>query len=356
VIAERERELTLELPIQQLAFFHNELQHMARLLKTTPGAGRIVGAQGVLESILDTIAEFNDFIVSRFGVPQGSVAEATSEPIEASVAVPWDAFPGEAEREAYLLRLQIDLEAILDELRTIRESLAGDEMLLELLSQGEERHAGAVKDEMLGIYATLAAILQECIKALSEISEEAEAQPAIVLPPPAPAAAPRPPSTPPAVTTSAMPTLLAPLPQVVATATVPAGQQMPTLLAPLPQVPPPPAGEGEATGLALVPGREAEGEAPPEPDYAHRSEEEAIHLLQDFFNEHSPEGFLAKDQESEFERMTHQLLVVVCSGVTFKDSDFATRSRRLRDTFALRKKLHNRLTLNEFKAYFRQTR
>ncbi len=366
VIAEREREVALALPIQQLLFFHNELQHMASLLKTTPGAGRIVGAQGVLESILDTISEFSDFIVNRFGVTQRSVTEATSQPMEASVAVPWDAFPGEAEREAYLLRLQIDLEAILDELRTIRESLAGNEMLLDLLSQGEAGNAGIVKETMLGIYATLAEILQECIKALSEIpaveapEEEAPAlpQPAAVARPPA-VAAPAQPAPPSPASAPAPPASTS---EMFATATVPAGPRTavppPAASAPTEGRPAPSApGQGEATGLDVVPGRGAEAEElPQEPDTTHRSEDEAIRFLQDFFNQNSPEGFLMKSQEHEFERMTRQLLVVVCSGVTFSDTDFATRSRRLRDTFTLRKKLHNTLTLNEFKAYFRQTR
>ena len=91
---------------------------------------------------------------------------------------------------------------------------------------------------------------------------------------------------------------------------------------------------------------------PVEPDGAHRTEEEAVRFLQEFFNGHSPEGALLRADEPEFGRMVRQLLGIVCPGVAFDETKVAARMKALRDTFALRKKLRNALTLREFKAFF----
>jgi len=112
----------------------------------------------------------------------------------------------------------------------------------------------------------------------------------------------------------------------------------------------------EPTGLELARGAPDLGpgpsQEPPGPDGAHQSEEEAVHHLQSFFNDHSPEGTLLRADEPEFARMVRQLLAIVCPEAELSDSKLGMRTKALRDTFALRKKLHNRLTLTEFKAFF----
>ena len=74
--------------------------------------------------------------------------------------------------------------------------------------------------------------------------------------------------------------------------------------------------------------------------------------LQTFFNDNSPEGTLLKAQEIDFTRLVAQIVGVVCAGVTFTPNDLATRIRVLRDTFAVRKRLNNMLTVREFKSFF----
>jgi hypothetical protein len=54
--------------------------------------------------------------------------------------------------------------------------------------------------------------------------------------------------------------------------------------------------------------------------------------------------------------MARQLVSLVCQGYTFSETDFASRLKRLKETFTLRKKLHNAMTLAEFKAEFRPPR
>lgn len=128
-----------------------------------------------------------------------------------------------------------------------------------------------------------------------------------------------------------------------------------------PPVAPPPAAPApaEATGLAVArePGPlDVFPEAPPAPDYEHLSEEEAVRQLQRFYDEHSGDSGLARGDEQELERMARQLVGLVCQGYAFSATDFAARLKRLKETFALRKRLHNAITLTEFKAYFRPPR
>jgi hypothetical protein len=50
--------------------------------------------------------------------------------------------------------------------------------------------------------------------------------------------------------------------------------------------------------------------------------------------------------------MVAAALVRVCPGVTVKGAELTARIKVLKDTFALRKKLRNTLTLREFRSLF----
>ncbi|MCU0242063.1 MAG: hypothetical protein MUF51_06535, partial [Vicinamibacteria bacterium] len=259
------------------------------------------------------------------------------------------------------------------------------------------------------ICAILPKLLRECLEALARIPQPEPEESGVEFPEPAPqpmAMPPAPPFIAPA-TAQAKPFVLPPLPVPAQPAPVPAflkptppapppvpvpsipappvaitpapplpAPSVPPPVAPAPPAPPAPsipppiapappvaatapvvsaaAPQAEATGLALS-GKDAAATAAP-PSATQPIEEEALHALQQFFNDNSPDGPLLKSQEDEFIRMAVKLVAIVVPGVTFAQTDFSLRIRQLKDTFVLRKKLRNRLTLTEFKAYFRKTR
>ncbi len=82
------------------------------------------------------------------------------------------------------------------------------------------------------------------------------------------------------------------------------------------------------------------------------SDEESVRALQEYFNANTSEGALPKAQEPEFAGLVAETLVRVCPGVTITGADLAARIKVLKDTFALRKKLKNTLTLREFRSLF----
>jgi hypothetical protein len=246
--------------------------------------------------------------------------------------------------------LQLAIEGLRDEIEVIRESLMGNTALMDVLERSPDFMREMARGEFMDFCSALKELVDGCLATLARIPHDEAA--AAVAPSPARTPAQPPPAPPPAWPAS-VPAAPAVAPTAVpAPAPPPVSAPRPAMSAPWPApsappvaaaVPPPPAPEpppAEVTG----------------PDYQHRSEEEAVHDLQEFFNTNSPEGTLVKADDREFTRMVAQIVGVICVGITFTPADLATRIRVLRDTFGVRKRLNNKLTLREFKSFFGMTR
>jgi hypothetical protein len=333
VFAEQERVAPLEMQMQQLGFFRKELRHMVGVVEEAPMTGWSVEARSALEGVLDMASDLHDALVSRHALPSFSVRHSVEMPFdEAGLGVALD---DEGLRSEGMSpeALQLAVEGLRDEVQVIRESLMGNTALVEVLEHSPDFMREMARGEFIDFCSALKELVDGCLATLSRIPhDEADAAiaPAPVRPfAPAPAAAA--PARP-----ASVPAALAVAPPAVAPPAVAPPAVAPPAAPPLALEPPP----AEPTG----------------PDYQHRSEEEAVHDLQEFFNNNSPEGTLLQVDEREFTRRVAQIVGVICAGVTFTPAVLATRIRVLRDTFGVRKRLNNTLTLREFKSFFGMTR
>jgi hypothetical protein len=376
---------------------------MVVFLEQTTDLGHSAEARSQLEAVLDSISDLHDRLIATYELPPSNVAPATPEmPFEeAGLGGALEEGPT-PERETRLETLHLELEGLRDEVQAIREALVDDPALKGLLDQ----LGGQLREKGLSELNEMCVCLNQLVERLVEMLAKMPAAEETALPDGSGADAPAPAAPPPSLfppiqfaplapTTPSVPLPQAPLvpsggkarpsPSPGAETLPPAGtmrstaapgaQTLPPLGAPAPSVQEPfsdaqtplrpggpisspaaPVPASEPKGLELARGGPDLGPVPPQepagPDGTHQSEEEAVHYLQAFFNDHSPEGTLLRADEPEFTRMVRQLLSIVCPEAEPSDAKLGMRTKALRDTFALRKKLHNRLTLTEFKAFF----
>ena len=292
---ERARAGTHELVLQQLAFFRKELRRGVAFLTETPGLGRTLGVRGPLERVLDTATDLHDALLAKFSLPSLSVSQAVDQPFEEA------GIGGLIEEDdtgpmTSPIMLTNNLQALQEQVVLVRESLIDNEALADLMAHGEDFLRAMAGGELLELTSTLKELLDKCLELISMLPPDAQAgADAAASSPQAPAQAswPRPP-----------------------------------------------------TSVMVPPGETAPTEDQPS------ASEETVRSLQDFFNRNSPEGVFLKDREAEFARMVAAALVTVCPEVSVGGADLAARIKVLKDTFTLRKKLKNTLTLREFKAFF----
>jgi hypothetical protein len=292
---EQARAGTHELALQQLAFFRKELRRGVAFLTDTPGLGRTLGIRGTLERVLDTATDLHDALHAKFALPSLSVSQAVDQPFE-EAGIGGLLEDDDTGPVTSPVMLASNLQALEEQVVLVRESLIDNETLADLFAQGEDFLRAMAGGELLELASTLKELLDKTLELIS------------MLPPDA-----------------------GPAPQMKAPATQ-APAQAPGLRSPT---------------SVLVPTEEApSGEDRPS------SGEATVRSLQEFFNDNSPEGVLLRSHESEFAQMVAAALVTVCPEVAVGGADLAARIKVLKDTFALRKKLKNTLTLREFKAFF----
>ena len=351
VFAEQERVAPLQMQLQQIGFFRKELRHMVSVVEQAPVTGWTAEARSALEGVLDAASDLYDALTSRHALPSFSMRRSVEMPFdEAGLGVALDdEGPGPADMNPEALQLAI--EGLRDEVQVIRESLLDNTALVDVLERSPDFMREMARGEFIDFCSVLKDLVDGCLATLARIpSDDRPAAPAARPErPPRPAVAPAPAAVAPA------PAAVAPAPAAVAPA--------PAVLAPA--VAPPPAAPslGSINPGPVVPAASPQSsaaaeasDAPTGAEYQHRSEEEAVRQLQDFFEGNSPEGTLLKAEEREFTRMVAEIVGVICPGVTFTAADLATRIRVLRDTFGVRKRLRNMLTLREFKSFFGATR
>jgi hypothetical protein len=321
VFAEQERVAPLEMQLQQIGFFRKELHHMVNVVEQAPRAGWTVEARSALEGVLDTASDLRDALAARYTLPSFSVSASADMPLEETGL-------GEALEEEGLAAegtgpeaLQLAVEGLRDEIQVIRESLIDNASLADVLERSPDFMREMARGEFIEFCSVLKELVDSCLAALARVPADA-------------GPAPPPPST----TASPVWPTPAPMPPVV------------------PSASPPAASAPAATAPPASPAAAPAAETPTGADYQHRTDEEAVQQLQEFFDANSPEGTLLKAQEREFTRMVAEIVGVVCAGVTFTPQDLAMRIKVLRDTFAVRKRLHNKLTVREFKSFFGLTR
>jgi hypothetical protein len=326
VFAEQERVAPLQMQLQQIGFFRKELRHMVSVVEQAPVTGWTAEARSALEGVLDAASDLYDALVSRHALPSFSMRRSVEMPFdEAGLGVALDdEGPGPADMNPEALQLAI--EGLRDEVQVIRESLLDNTALVDVLERSPDFMREMARGEFIDFCSLLKELVDGCLATLARIPSDDR--------PAAPAAHPERPPRP----------AVAPAPAAVAPA-----------VAPLPAAPSPvainpahvvPAASPQSSAAA------AASDAPTGAEYQHRSEEEAVRQLQDFFEGNSPEGTLLKAEEREFTRMVAEIVGVICPGVTFTAADLATRIRVLRDTLGVRKRLRNTLTLREFKSFF----
>lgn len=339
VFAEQERVAPLEMQLQQLGFFRKELRHMVNVVEQAPRAGWTTEARAALEGVLDTASDLRDALASRYALPDFSVSASADMPIdEAGLGVALDeeglgADGGNPEA------LQLTVEGLRDEIQVIRESLVDNASLVDVLERSPDFMREMARGELIQFCSVLKELIDGCLAALARILADAGPAPARHERPPQPAV--EPPR--PAVVPVTRPTPAAPTPAAPSAARPSMPEPRP-VATPVAAPAPPPAPESMTEA------------APAGAEYQHRTEEEAVEQLQEFFEANSPEGTLLKAQERDFTRMVAEIVAVVCAGVTFTPAALATRIKVLRDTFAVRKRLRNKLTLREFKSFFGVTR
>lgn len=330
VFAEQERVAPLEMQLQQIGFFRKELRHMVSVVEQAPVTGWTVEARSALEGVLDTASDLHDVLVSRHALPSFSVKRSVEMPFEeAGLGVSLDD-EGRDSANMSPEALQLAIEGLRDEVQVIRESLGDNAALVDILDRSPDFMREMARGEFIEFCSVLKELVDGCLATLARIPSDDRPATPVARPErlPRPAVAPVPVAVAPAVA----PPLAGPLPADFKQA---------------PAVPPAP---------APPPAGAATQDAPTGMEYQHRSEEEAVRQLQEFFESNSPEGTLLKAQEREFTRMVAEIVVVICPGVTFTAADLATRIKVLRDTFGVRKRLRNTLTLREFKSFFGVTR
>jgi len=352
VLAGREEEEVGEQQRQQLVFFNKQLDHVVLFLRSTPALSSAEGAQDTLQQILDSAAKLNELLGAMCSAARIPVEKPSAEtPFEEAglaglfeEAGLGEQLEGNGDRASATdaSSLEADLEGLLYEVQTIRAILADSTDLASLLEPEGPGVNQRARDEIKGMASRTAELLQECLDALSKLP-----------------AAPAKPQGEPESLAPASDRLLWAQAEPAPPAQGPAPSATPP---PLPDFPPVSAiggpAPGEQKGLALAEDgpqilRAADPEAPPEEDYSHKSENEALKSLQGFFNDNSPSGAMLRPKDPEFERMIKSLLGVLHPDVVFEGSDFVSRLRLLKNTFALRKRLSNSLTVEEFDAFFK---
>jgi hypothetical protein len=335
VFAEQERVAPLEMQLQQIGFFRKELRHMVSVVEQAPVTGWTAEARAALEGVLDTASDLHDVLVSRHALPSFSVKRSVEMPFdEAGLGVSLD---DEGRESANMSpeALQLAIEGLRDEVQVIRESLGDNTALVEVLERSPDFMREMARGEFIDFCSVLKELVDGCLATLARIPSDDRPAASIARPerPSRPAVAPVPAAVAPAVVARAVAPPLAAPPPIAFT--------------PAPVVPAAPAPPPTAAAISDV---------PTGAEYQHRSEEEAVRQLQEFFESNSPEGTLLKAQDREFARMVAEIVVVICPGGTFTAADLATRIKVLRDTFGVRKRLRNKLTLREFKSFFGVTR
>jgi hypothetical protein len=288
---ERARAGTHELALQQLAFFRKELRRGVAFLTETPGLGRTLGVRGPLERVLDTATDLHDALLAKFSLPSLSVSQAVDQPFE-EAGIGGLIEDDDTGPMTSPIMLTNNLQALQEQVVLVRESLIDNETLADLMAHGEDFLRAMAGGELLELTSTLKELLDKCLELISMLPPDTQPGARAEAPPP-PAPGPRPP-----------------------------------------------------TSVLVSP------EERPPADDRQSADESTVGSLQDFFNRNSPEGVFLRDREAEFARMVASALVTVCPEVAVSGADLAARIKVLKDTFALRKKLKNTLTLREFKAFF----
>jgi hypothetical protein len=324
VLAAGAEEERAQRALQELTSARRALEHAVVFLRDASAVERVPGARMLLESVLDTASELRDALAAAHAQPAAELAEGLGgleiDDSTATVALSEDE-DGEAGLRPEVARLEFDLGGLEDEVRGIREALCSHEDLAHLAAGADSPTVDLARSALTDLHRALRDVLDESLHLLTRLPLE---------PPPEP--------------------VVESLPPLVPSAAPPA--------APEPAAIPRPAPNAQETGLALAPEAElpplsAGGEEEPAlegPDYAHRSEEEAVHWLQEFFDVHSPDGTLARGDEREFARMARQILKHAFPDLDVTEAQLVGRIKVLKDTLALRKRLKNALTLREFRA------
>jgi hypothetical protein len=313
VFSEQEREQAHELTLQQLGFFRRELRRMVAFVVDTPGLGRTPGVRDVLESVLDTTSDLHQELLSRFQIPALDVKKSVEMPFD-EVGIGTRIEDEDTGPSTSVETLAASLEGLKDGVLVIRESLLESETVAQVLADAHDFARELARGELLELASTLKELVDSVVEVLAMMpSPDAAAgaapayprqdaraqQPSLI---PGPIAIPMPPET---------------------------------IMVP------------RAPTAAIVPPEE-----PISPEDQPASDEDVVRELQDFFNANSPEGVLLRGAETAFARLVAAALVRVCPGVTVKGAELTARIKVLKDTFALRRKLKNTLTLREFRSLF----
>jgi len=290
---------------------------MVAFVSDTPDLGRTPGVRDVLVAVLDNVSDLHHALLARFQLPALDVQRSVEIPFD-EVGIGASIDDEDTGPSMSLETLSASLAGLQDGVLVIRESLLGSEAVDDLLANGQDFMREMARGELLDLATTLKELVDAVVETLAMLPPESTEAPT-------PARTPTPP----------------PRPQ----------RQKPTpathvgILMPPEEIPVP-----RAPAAAILPPRE-----PISPDDAVASGERVVKELQEFFNDHSPEGTLVRDAEAAFARMVGAALVRVCQGVSVTGADLTARIKILKDTFAMRKKLRNTLTLREFRSLFGAT-
>jgi hypothetical protein len=368
VLQAREQEETRDAHLQRLEFFNRQLTHLTCFLQMTPHAPMAEGARRTLESVLAAISDLNRFLVAECAVSEASPARAAGDESLDEAGLGELVVDEELTDPETLRNIELDLDGMLDEVRTIRAELADDRAWLELLKSGGEETASALRARLNETCARANELLRECQDALSRVPLHDEEGLADLLPPlaelpgpisPEPMGQAAPARPEPATSAWAAPARAAPQqapPERAAPQQAPperaapqqAPQQAPSERAAPQQAPLERAASQQAP-------QQAPEQAPSEPAASEEDidPEEELRGLQEYFNANSPAGTLLDARAAEFDARLTKLLRLAAPESKLSESTFELRARQLKSTLGLRKKLHNRLTLPEFQGFFR---
>jgi hypothetical protein len=310
--SEEERAQVHELGLQQLGFFRKELRRMVAFVTDTPDLGRTPRVRDVLVAVLDNVSDLHQELLARFQLPALDVQRSVEIPFD-EVGIGTRIDDEDTGPSMSLETLSTSLAGLQEGVLVIRESLLGSEAVADLLANGQDFMREMARGELLELATTLKELVDAVVETLA------------MLPPESPEPSPEPPPHP--------------------RREEPPPERHVAILMPPTTVHVP-----RAPSATILP--PAEPEASPG---AAASAERAVQELQGFFNDHSPEGALVRDAEAAFARMVGAALVRACQGVNVTGADLTARIKILKDTFALRKKLRNTLTLREFRSLFGAT-
>jgi hypothetical protein len=311
--SEEERAQVHELGLQQLGFFRKELRRMVAFVSDTPDLGRTPGVRDVLVAVLDNVSDLHQELLARFQLPALDVQRSVEMPFD-EVGIGTSIDDEDTGPSMSLETLSASLAGLQDGVLVIRESLLGSEAVADLLANGQDFMREMARGELLELATTLKELVDAVVETLAMLPPESTEAPALT-PPPGP-------------------------PRQEPTPATHVGILLPPDEVSVPRAP----------AAAILPARD-----PVSPNGATASGERVVKELQDFFNDHSPEGSLVRDAEAAFARMVGAALVRVCQGVSVTGADLTARIKILKDTFAMRKKLRNTLTLREFRSLFGAT-